>query len=136
MTTDSPTPMTADSVRRILEDAGARVMTRAGRTENYSAPREFSFEVKGIFANGMGLHVVARQFTYCDPWETQGRVNDRVDVSLMRDGSYTALPRGFAFFQQRDEEEGVEEGMLLQIVETVRELNPKIYDLQRLTGDF
>ncbi|HJV34481.1 MAG TPA: hypothetical protein VJ604_05420, partial [Geomonas sp.] len=73
-------PMTAESVGELLREAGAQVMVRAGRSENYSAPREFSFEVKAIFGNGMGLHVVARQFNYRDPWEAEGRVNDLVDV--------------------------------------------------------
>jgi len=77
-------PMTADSVRELLETAGAEVMARSGRSEHYSAPREFSFEAKGIFPNGMTLHVVARQFNYRDPWEASGRVNDLVDVLLFQ----------------------------------------------------
>lgn len=136
MTNETLTPMTADSVRTILEEAGAKVMARDGRTEHYSAPRKFSFEVKGLYPNGMGLHIVARQFTYRDPWEGKGRVNDLVDVSLLRDGGYSALPKGFEFFQGRDEQEGVDEQTLRQMVEIVRELNPKIYALQKLTGDF
>ncbi len=129
------TPMTAESVRELLEDAGAQVMARSGRSESYGAPRDFSFEVKGVFANGMGLHVVARQFNYRDPWETDGRVNDMVDVSLTRDGSYTPLPKGYPFFQGVDQEEGVDEDRLREIISVVRELNPKIYLLQELTGD-
>ena len=54
-------PMTEDSVRQILAEAGARVMSRGGRTENYGSPRDFSFEVKGAFGNGLMLHIVARQ---------------------------------------------------------------------------
>jgi hypothetical protein len=87
-------PMTAESVGKLLEEAGAEVMVRSGRSESYGAPREFSFEVKASFPNGMGLHVVARQFNYRDPWEAQGRINDMVDVSLLRAGSYSSLPKG------------------------------------------
>jgi hypothetical protein len=127
--------MTAESVRQLLEEAGATAMARSGRSEHYSAPREFSFEVKGIFGNGMGLHVVARQFNYRDPWEAKGRVNDLVDVSLMRDGAYTPLPKGYPFFQGGDCEEGVDEEGLRRIIACVAALNPKIYELQKLTGD-
>ena len=128
-------PMTADSVRELLEDAGVQVMARSGRSENYGAPRDFSFEVKAVFANGMGLHIVARQFNYRDPWEASGRVNDMVDVSLLRNGSYSPLPRGYPFFQESDMEEGIDEGRLREIVACVRDINPKIYVLQELTGD-
>jgi len=128
-------PMTAESVRELLEAAGARVMARDGRSEHYGAPRDFSFEVKGVFANGMGLHVVARQFNYRDPWEGAGRVNDMVDVSLLRDGGYTPLPKGYPFFQGTDQEEGVEEERLREIVACVQGVNPKLYLLQELTGD-
>jgi hypothetical protein len=130
-----PQPMTEESVRALLQDAGARVMSRSGRSENYGAPRDFSFEVRGIFTNGMALHVVARQFNYRDPWETTGRVNDWVDVSLLRDGQYTPLPKGFAWFQQCDGEEQVDMAMLTEMVAAVAALNPKIYILQKLTGD-
>ena len=129
------TPMTADSVREMLEGAGAQVMARSGRTESYSAPRDFSFEVKALFPHGMGLHIVARQFNYRDPWEATGRVNDLVDVSLMRDGSYSPLPRGYRWFQGGDVEEGVDEETLREIVACVREVSPKVYLLQELTGD-
>lgn len=128
-------PMTEDSVREILEGAGARVMSRGGRTENYSAPREFSFEVKGVFANGLLLHVVARQYDYRDPWEAIGRVNEMVDVALLRDGSYSPLPKGYPYFQGRDEETGVDEQGLREIVACVAGLNPKLFRLQELTGD-
>jgi hypothetical protein len=53
---DDYKPMTAESVGALLQEAGAQVMVRSGRTENYSAPREFSFEVRATFPNGMGLH--------------------------------------------------------------------------------
>lgn len=130
------THMTAESVGEILRTAGAEVMVRSGRTENYSAPREFSFEVKALFQNGMGLHVVARQFNYRDPWETQGRVNDMVDVSLLKEGTLTPLPKGYPFFQGIDEECNLDEGQLREIVECVRNFNPKLYLLQKITGDF
>jgi len=128
-------PMTVESVRELLEAAGARVMARAGRTDSYGAPREFSFEVKGVWPNGLALHVVARQFNYRDPWEAEGRVNDLVDVAFQRDGSYSSLPKGYAWFQGRDEETGVDEAGLREIVYIVRDLNPKIFKLQELTGD-
>lgn len=127
--------MTADTVREILEAAGAQVMARSGRSEHYSAPREFSFEVKALFPNGMGMHVVARQFNYRDPWEATGRVNDLVDIMLLKDGELTTLPRGYAWFQEIDEECGVDESTLREIVASVASLNAKIYELQRLTGD-
>ncbi len=94
-------PMSAESVEALLREAGAETMIRAGRSESYGAPRDFSFEVKGVFGNGMGLHVVARQFNYRDPWEAEGRVNDMVDVSLLRDGSYSPLPKGYPFSRRR-----------------------------------
>lgn len=129
-------PMTEESVREILEAAGARVMSRAGRTENYSAPREFSFEVRGAFPNGLLLHVVARQYDYRDPWEASGRVNEVVDVALLRNGTYSPLPKGYPYFQGRDEETGVDETGLREIVACVAGLNPKLFKLQELTGDF
>jgi len=132
---DQPVPMTEETVRALLEAAGARVASRGGRTENYSAAREFSFEVKGAFPNGLLLHVVARQYNYRDPWEAEGRVNDLVDVALMRDGSFTSLPKGQTWFQGIDEEVGVDLDGLREIVAVVSGLNPRILDLQKLTGD-
>lgn len=129
------TPMTAESVAKLLEEAGAKVMVRSGRSENYGAPREFTFEVRAAFHNGMGLHVTARQFNYRDPWEAQGRVNDMVDVSLLRGNAFSPLPKGFEFFQGTDEECGVDEERLRKIISCVAELNPKLYLLQELTGD-
>lgn len=128
-------PMTEDSVREILAEAGARVMSRGGRTENYGSPRDFSFEVKGAFGNGLMLHIVARQYNYRDPWEATGRVNDVVDVALLRDGVFSELPKGYPFFQGRDEESGVDVEGLREIVACVKELNPKLFRLQKLTGD-
>lgn len=129
------TPMTEPSVRELLTNAGARVSSRSGRSEHYGAPRDFSFEVKGLFPNGLTLHVVARQFNYRDAWEATGRVNDLVDVSLLRDGQYSPLPKGYAWFQGRDQEEGLDAEALTELVTTVAGLNPKIYLLQELTGD-
>ncbi len=128
-------PMTEESLRQYLETTGARVMSRSGRSEHYGSPREFSFEVKAIFANGLGLHILARQYGYRDPWEAQGRVNDMVDIALLRDGAYAELPRGFDFFQQRDTEEEVDWQRFCDIVTCVAAVNPKIYRLQELTGD-
>lgn len=127
--------MTAESVGEILREAGAEVMIRSGRSESYSAPREFSFEVKAIFPNGMGLHVVARQFNYRDPWEAQGRVNDLVDAMLHREGALTPLPKGYQWFQGIEEECGLDEGRLREVVECVRKINVKLYLLQEMTGD-
>lgn len=132
---DQPQPMTEESVKKILEAAGARVMSRGGRTDNYSAPREFSFEVKGVFKNGLMLHVVARQYDYRDPWEATGRVNEMVDVALLRDGIFSKLPKGYAWFQGKDEETGIDETGLQEIVACVKTLNPKLFKLQQLTGD-
>ena len=128
-------PMTAESVGSLLQAAGAEVMVRSGRTESYSAPREFSFEVRATFPNGMGLQVVARQFNYRDPWEASGRVNDMVDVSLLRDGAFSPLPKGFAYFQGIDEECGLDEERLKVVIAIVAGINPKLYLLQEMTGD-
>lgn len=135
MTMEDFKPMTAESVAALLQDAGADVMIRAGRTENYSAPREFSFEVRASFKNGMGLQVVARQFNYRDPWEAAGRVNDMVDASLLREGAFSALPKGFDFFQSIDEECGLDEERLKQVIGCVATLNRKLYLLQEMSGD-
>ena len=132
---DTYAAMTAESVGEILVAAGAEVQVRSGRSDSYSAPREFSFEVKAIFPNGMGMNVVARQFNYRDPWEAKGRVNDLVDVMLLRDGSLTPLPKGYPWFQKVDEECGLDEERLKEIVECVRKVNVKLYLLQEMTGD-
>jgi hypothetical protein len=129
------TAMTAESVGEILKEAGAEVMVRSGRSDSYSAPREFSFEVKAIFPNGMAMHVVARQFNYRDPWEATGRVNDMVDVMLLRDGSLTPLPKGFPWFQGIEEECGLDEERLREVVECVKKVNVKLYRMQEMTGD-
>lgn len=129
------TAMTAESVGEILKEAGAEVMVRSGRSDSYSAPREFSFEVKAIFPNGMGMHVVARQFNYRDPWEATGRVNDLVDVMLLKGGTLTPLPKGYPFFQGIEEECGLDEEKLREVVECVKAVNVKLYLLQEMTGD-
>lgn len=128
-------PMTAESVAGLLEAAGAQVMVRSGRSEHYSAPREFSFEVRASFPNGLALHVVARQFNYRDPWEASGRVNDMVDVSLLRNGGFSPLPKGFDYFQGVDEECGLDEGRLKELIACVAAINPKLFILQQMTGD-
>jgi hypothetical protein len=128
-------PLTEESVRTLFETAGARVMSRGGRTEHYGSPREFSFEVKAAFENGLVLHVLARQYVYRDPWEAQGRVNDVVDVSLLRDGQYTSLPKGYEWFQSSDEETGVDRDGLERLITIIRSINPKLFILQRMTGD-
>ena len=132
---DDYKPMTAESVGQLLQEAGAEVMVRSGRTDSYSAPREFSFEVRATFPNGLGLQVVARQFNYRDPWETTGRVNDMVDVSLLRDGDFSPLPKGFAYFQGIDEECELDEERLKEVIACVASVNPKLYLLQEMTGD-
>lgn len=132
---DSYKAMTAESVAEILQEAGAQVMVRSGRSDSYGAPREFSFEVKSLFPNGLGLQVVARQFNYRDPWEAKGRVNDLVDALLTKDGALTPLPKGYPWFQGIEEECGLDEERLREIVETVRQVNPKLYLLQEMTGD-
>lgn len=132
---DAVKPMTAESVGEILQEAGAQVMVRSGRSDSYGSPREFSFEVKGIFDNGMMLHVVARQFNYRDPWEAEGRVNDLVDAMLLRDGALTPLPKGFPYFQGTEEECGLDEEQLREVVDCVRKVNVKLYLLQEMTGD-
>lgn len=132
---DNYKPMTAASVAEILKNAGAQVMVRAGMTENYGAPREFSFEVRASFPNGLALQIVARQYNYRDPWEAKGRVNDVVDASLLRNGAFSPLPKGFGYFQGVDEECGLDEDRLCQLVSVVASINPKIYILQEMTGD-
>jgi len=128
-------PMTEENIKDHLLTIGAQVMTRSGRNDHYGSPREFSFEVKAVFDNGLGLHILARQYNYRDPWETEGRVNDMVDISLQKDGLYTELPKGYDFFQQEDCEENIDWETFCKLAETVANLNPKIYLLQKLSGD-
>ena len=110
-------------------------MSRSGRNEHYGAPREFSFEVKAIFANGLGVHILARQFNYRDPWEAAGRINELVDVSLLYQGQYSEMPKGSPYFQGIDCEESIDLATLLDIIDAVKQLNPKLFTLQQLTGD-
>lgn len=132
---DATQVMTENSLRTLLEESGARVSSRSGRNEHYGSPREFSFEVKALFANGLGLHLMARQYNYRDPWETTQRVNDLVDVLLLHNGQYSEMPKGQPFFQNTDTEETVDFDRLKAIIHTVRALNPKVFALQQLTGD-
>lgn len=127
--------MTAESVAELLKGAGAEVQIRSGWSENYGAPRECSFEVKAIFANGLGLQIMARQYNYRDPWEAKGRVNDLVDAVLTRDGRLSPLPKGFAFFQGGEEECGLDQERLKELIDCVSSVNVKLYLLQQLTGD-
>jgi hypothetical protein len=127
--------MTAESVGEILKGASAEVMIRSGWSEDYGAPRECSFEVKAIFPNGLGLQIVARQYNYRDPWEAKGRVNDQVDAALTRNGALSPLPKGFPFFQGVEEECGLDESKLKEVVECIRKINVKLYLLQEMTGD-
>ncbi len=132
---DNIQSMTQESLQAYLLKANARVMSRSGRNEHYGSPREYSFEVKAIFPNGLGLQITARQYNYHDPWETNGRVNDQVDVSLLRQGQYSEMPKGQPFFQGTDTEESVDFEQLQHIVSTVKQLTEKIFLLQQLTGD-
>jgi hypothetical protein len=132
---DNIQAMTEGSLKALLEDAGAKTMSRSGRNEHYGSPREYSFEVRAIFPNKLALQITARQYNYRDPWETSGRVNDLVDVSLLKDGQYCELPKGYAFFQDIDTENDIDYSTLLAIIEAVKNLNPKLFTLQQLTGD-
>ena len=128
-------PMSENSIRELLEAAGATVRSRSGRNEHYGSPRDFSFEVKAVFANGLGLQITARQYNYRDPWETSGRINDLVDVALLFQGQYSELPKGYRFFQGTDTEEDVASEVFLDIVHVIKSMNPKLFTLQQLTGD-
>lgn len=134
MTNDSQ-PMTAKSLNILLQAVGAKTMSRDGRNEHYGSPRDFSFEVKAVFTNGLALQIIARQYNYRDPWEASGRVNDLVDVALLRQGQYCELPKGYPFFQNKDTEESVDFSCLQEIIAAVKEINPKLFILQELTGD-
>lgn len=127
--------MTEEMLLSLLDSAGAKTMGRAGRSEHYGSPRDFSFEVKAIFPNSLGLQITARQYNYRDPWETTERVNDLVDVALLRKGQYCELPKGYPFFQNKDTEEDVDFCRLQEIIEAVKQINPKLFILQELTGD-
>lgn len=128
-------PMTEHDLQAHLEGLGAKVMCRSGRNEHYGSPREYSFEIKAIFKNGLGLQILARQYNYRDPWEAEGRVNDMVDISLLKDGEYSELPKGFEYFQSRDTEDNIDWENFCKICLCVSDINPKIYLLQKMTGD-
>ncbi|SHI77635.1 hypothetical protein SAMN02745165_00835 [Malonomonas rubra DSM 5091] len=133
--TDKQQTMTEDMLRQMLEEAGAKTMSRSGRNEHYGSPREYSFEVKAIFPNSLGLQITARQYNYRNPWETTERVNDLVDVALLRNNQYCELPKGYPFYQDKDTEEEVDYQLLLEIIDAVKNINPKLFMLQELTGD-
>ncbi|MFO7813605.1 MAG: hypothetical protein R6V21_11600 [Pelovirga sp.] len=135
MTTTQPTPMSVDSVSAMLSAAGARVKGRDGRSAHYGSPRDFSFEVKALFPNKLGLQITARQYNYRDPWEATGRVNDLVDASLLFGGNYSELPKGYRYFQDTDTEENLDSDQLLELIEAIATINPKLFILQNLTGD-
>jgi len=133
--TEQHPPMSEESIREYLAQQGARVMSRSGRNDHYGSPRDFSFEVKAVFANGLGLHIIARQYNYRDPWEADGRINDLVDLLLLHNGRGSELPKGYAYFQGSDCEEGVDFQLFTDIVKTVESINPKLFILQSMTGD-
>jgi hypothetical protein len=58
-----------------------------------------------------------------------------VDVSLLRDGAFSPLPKGFAYFQGIDEECGLDEERLKEVISIVAGINPKLFLLQEMTGD-
>jgi len=128
-------PMSEESIRTQLEKDGAKVRSRSGRNEHYGSPRDFSFEVKAVFDNNLGLQIIARQYNYRDPWETSGRINDLIDISLLYEGKFSELPKGYPFFQGCDTEEEVDHARFLEIIQTVKSINPKLFLLQSLTGD-
>lgn len=130
-----PTPMSEDSVTTMLQEAGARVKGRSGRSVHYGSPRDFSFEVKAIFPNNLGLQITARQYNYRDPWEASGRVNDMVDAALLFGGSYSHLPKGYSYFQDTDTEENLDSDQLKELIDAIATINPKLFTLQNLTGD-
>ncbi len=128
-------PMSEESIKKTLESEGARVRSRAGRNEHYGSPRDYSFEVKAIFDNGLGLQITARQYNYRDPWEASGRINDLIDIALLLNGQYAELPKGYRYFQGTDMEEGIDSLGFLDIIRSVKDINPKLFTLQNLTGD-
>ncbi|MFO7765816.1 MAG: hypothetical protein R6V33_05235 [Pelovirga sp.] len=135
MNCSQPAPMSEESVATMLQDAGARVRTRSGRSDHYGSPRDFSFEVRAIFSNDLGLQIVARQYNYRDPWEASGRVNDLVDASLLYQGNYSELPKGYNYFQNTDTEENLDSDQLQELITAISSINPKLFTLQNLTGD-
>jgi hypothetical protein len=135
MTINQPVPMSEESITAMLCAAGARVKGRAGRSDHYGSPRDFSFEVKALFTNKLGLQITARQYNYRDPWEASGRVNDLVDATLLFEGNFSQLPRGYSYFQGTDTEEKLDSEQLQELIKTISTINPKLFILQNLTGD-
>jgi hypothetical protein len=58
-----------------------------------------------------------------------------VDALLLRGGVLTPLPKGFPWFQGVEEECGLDEEHLKELVECVKNVNVKLYLLQEMTGD-
>lgn len=135
MTYARPTPMSEDSITAMLSAAGARVKGRSGRSAHYGSPRDFSFEVKAVFPNKLALQITARQYNYRDPWEASGRVNDLIDVTLLFEGNYSKLPKGYCYFQDTDTEENLDSDQLKELIQAIATINPKLFTLQDLTGD-
>lgn len=135
MTYTQPTPMSEDSITAMLLAAGARVKGRSGRSAHYGSPRDFSFEVKAVFPNKLALQITARQYNYRDPWEASGRVNDLIDATLLFDGNYSQLPKGYSYFQDTDTEENLDSDQLKELIQAIAAINPKLFTLQSLTGD-
>ena len=135
MTVEQQQPMSVESITAYLEKRQAKVRSRSGRNEHYGSPRDFSFEVRAIFPNKLSLQIIARQYNYRDPWEASGRVNDLVDLTLLFDGQYSALPQGYQHFQGKDTEEEIDFQQFTEIVEEVASANAKLFTLQKLTGD-
>ncbi len=135
MSESQPIPMSEDSITALLLAAGARVKGRSGRSDHYGSPRDFSFEVKAVFNNNLGLQITARQYNYRDPWEASGRVNDLVDAALLFAGNYSQLPKGYSYFQDTDTEENLDSDQLKELIDAIASMNPKLFTLQTLTGD-
>lgn len=135
MNCNQPDPMSEESVSAMLLAAGARVRGRSGRSAHYGSPRDFSFEVRAVFSNHLGLQITARQYNYRDPWETSGRVNDLVDAAFLYQGHYSQLPKGYDYFQGTDTEENLDSDQLKALIELIAAINPKLFTLQSLTGD-
>ena len=135
MTTEQLQPMSVESITAYLEQCGATVRSRSGRNEHYGSPRDFSFEVRAVFKNKLGLQITARQYNYRDPWETTGRVNDLVDLTLLYTGQFSELPRGYQYFQGKDTEEHIDFQQFTEIIAEITSVNGKLFTLQKLTGD-
>ncbi len=135
MTIERQQPMSEQTITEYLQERGAKVRSRSGRNDHYGSPRDFSFEVRALFANNLGLQITARQYNYRDPWEASGRVNDLVDLTLLHNGQFSELPRGYRFFQGTDTEENIDFKKFTEIIDEIVTVNPKLFTLQSLTGD-